>query len=51
VPEDIRRQAEAFAKSLHGSNGRGADPAMVHAIISQWMRTVVHRALLAPNRA
>ena len=51
VPEDIRQQAEAYAKSLHGSNGRGVDPALVHAIISQWMRTVVHRARLAPNRS
>lgn len=51
VPEDIRRQAEAFAKSLHGSNGRGVDPALVHAIISQWMRTIVNQARLAPNRS
>ena len=50
APEDIRRQAEAFAKSLHGSNGRGIDTALVHAIISQWMRTAVHRARLVPNR-
>lgn len=49
VPEDIRRQAEAFAKSLHGSNGTSVDSALVHAIISQWMRTVVHRARLVPS--
>jgi antitoxin HicB len=50
MPEHIRREAEAFAKSLHGSNGRGIDQALVHAIISQWMRTVVNRARLVPSR-
>lgn len=50
VPEDIRRQAEAFARSLHGGNGASVDPALVHAIILQWMRTVVHQVRLAPAR-
>jgi antitoxin HicB len=50
VPEDIRRQAEAYAKSLQASNGTGADPALVHAILSEWMRKAVHLARLAPRR-
>ena len=51
VPEDIRRQAETYAKRLHGTNGGGVDPVLVHAIISQWMRSIVHRARLMPRRA
>jgi antitoxin HicB len=51
VPEHIRQQAEAYARSLHGSNGTTpADPALVHAILSEWMRKAVHRARLAPSR-
>jgi len=49
VPEHIRKQAEAYARSLHGSSG--ADPALVHAIISEWMRKAVHQVRLAPSRA
>ena len=49
VPENIRRQAEAYVEGLHGSYGRGVDPALVHAIISHWMRTVVHQVRLAPK--
>ncbi len=50
VPEHIRQQAEAYAKSLQASNGKGADPALVHAILSEWMRKAVHQVRLAPNR-
>src|SRR5262245_20566443 len=50
VPEEIRRQAEAFARSLHTGNGASVDPVLVHAVISQWMRAVVHRSRLVPSR-
>jgi antitoxin HicB len=50
VPEHIRRQAEAYANSLQAGNDKGPDPALVHAIISEWMRKAVHQARLAPNR-
>jgi antitoxin HicB len=50
VPEQMRQQAEAYARSLHSGNGNGADPALVHAILSEWMRKAVHQARLAPSR-
>lgn len=51
VPEHIRKQAEAYARSVHGNRGKEADPALVHAIISEWMRQAVQQARLAPTRA
>lgn len=51
VPEHIRQQAEAYARSLESRNGKGTDPALVHAIISEWMRRAVHQARLAPSRS
>ncbi len=51
VPEHIRQQAEAYAKSLQASNGKGAEPALVHAILSEWMRKAVHHTRLAPHRS
>jgi len=51
VPEHIRQQAEAYARSLQGSTGaRPGDPALVRAILSEWMRKAVHRARLVSNR-
>jgi antitoxin HicB len=49
APEHIRKQAEAYARSVHGSNQ--ADPALVQAIITEWMRQAVHKVRLAPIRA
>jgi predicted RNase H-like HicB family nuclease len=51
VPEHIRKQAEACARSIQGSNGSQTDPALVHAIITEWMRQAVHQAHLMPIRA
>jgi len=50
VPEHIRQQAEAFARSIHGGSGAKADPALVHAIVSEWLRQAVHQVRLAPRR-
>jgi antitoxin HicB len=50
VPEHIRQQAEAYARNLQANNGKGADPALVHAILSEWMRKAVHQARLALGR-
>jgi predicted RNase H-like HicB family nuclease len=50
VPEHVRKQAEAYARSLKGTGEGRADPAVVHAIISEWMRKAVHRVRLVPNR-
>jgi antitoxin HicB len=50
VPEHIRKQVEAFARTLHhGGSGAQADPALVHAIISEWLRKAVHQVRLAPS--
>jgi hypothetical protein len=50
VPEHIRKQAEAYARSLQGNADGTTDPAVVHAIISEWMRMAVHQARLVPSR-
>lgn len=50
VPEHIRKQAEAYARSLQGNGDGKADPAVVHAIISEWMRMAVHQARLVSSR-
>jgi antitoxin HicB len=50
VPEHIRKQAESYARSLQGNGNGKVDPAVVHAIISEWMRIAVHQARLVPTR-
>ena len=51
VPEHVRKQAEAYARSIHGPSTAEADPTLVHAIISEWMRKAVNQVRLAPTRA
>ena len=43
VPPHIRQQAEAYARQIQGGPRSGADPSLVHAIISEWARAAVHR--------
>ncbi len=50
VPEHIRRQAENYARQMHGG-GTDVDPNVVHAIITEWARKAVHQVRLANRRS
>lgn len=52
VPEHIRRQAENYARQMHGlASGRDVDPEVVHAIIAEWARKAVHQVRLTPFKS
>jgi hypothetical protein len=45
------RSRYSTTRSIQAGNGKGADLALVHAIVSEWMRKAVHQVRLASHRS
>lgn len=46
VPEDIRKQAESYARQITGGRSDRLEPGVVHAIIAEWARATAQRIRL-----